>query len=103
MLILKAIIKAITTLSTLIIAMFFLMLTIILYYNSPNSYHKEDKRFIIESGLTLREVVDKLHKEKIVRHPGAFLYLGQITKGIDRKSTRLNSSHSQQSRMPSSA
>ncbi len=85
MLILKAIIKAITTLSTLIIAMFFLMLTIILYYNSPNSYHKEDKRFIIESGLTLREVVDKLHKEKIVRHPGAFLYLGQITKGIDPK------------------
>ena len=26
-----------------------------------------------------------------------------LTKGLDRKSTRLNSSHSQQSRMPSSA
>ena len=28
---------------------------------------------------------------------------GDRTRGIDRKSTRLNSSHSQQSRMPSSA
>ena len=30
-------------------------------------------------------------------------YCGQISLGTDRKSTRLNSSHSQQSRMPSSA
>ena len=29
--------------------------------------------------------------------------LKEFTKSIDRKSTRLNSSHSQQSRMPSSA
>ena len=28
---------------------------------------------------------------------------GTVTRGVDRKSTRLNSSHSQQSRMPSSA
>ena len=30
-------------------------------------------------------------------------FVEEFDKGIDRKSTRLNSSHSQQSRMPSSA
>ena len=30
-------------------------------------------------------------------------YASQLFSGVDRKSTRLNSSHSQQSRMPSSA
>ena len=31
------------------------------------------------------------------------IYKGKKVAGLDRKSTRLNSSHSQQSRMPSSA
>ena len=35
--------------------------------------------------------------------PGAFWAFANSWRDIDRKSTRLNSSHSQQSRMPSSA
>lgn len=82
---LKYLFKLVTTFSIAVIILFFAILSIILYYNAPNSYHKQDKRFIIESGLTLREVVNKLHNEKIIRHPSAFLYLGQIIKGIDPK------------------
>lgn len=58
---------------------------VIMYFNAPNSYQKEDKRFIIENGLTLRQVVEKLHKEEIVRNPEVFLYLSQLIKGIDPK------------------
>lgn len=56
-----------------------------MYFNAPNLYHNTDKKFIIEHGLTLREVVNKLHKEKIVRNPTAFLYISQIFKGYDPK------------------
>ncbi len=63
----------------------FLLLIIIMYFNAPNFYHSEDKRFLVESGMTLRQVVEKLHEEKIIRHPSAFLYLGQLIKGIDPK------------------
>jgi UPF0755 protein len=62
-----------------------LLLSIIMYYNAPNSYHREDKRFIVESGMTLRQVVEKLHQEKIVKSPSAFLYIGQLIKGINPK------------------
>jgi hypothetical protein len=41
------------------------MLGLIMYFNAPNSYHTQDKRFIIESGMTLREVVEKLQGESI--------------------------------------
>lgn len=61
------------------------MLGVIIYFNAPNSYHTEDKRFLVESGMTLREVVDKLHQDKIIKNPSAFLYLGQLIKGIDPK------------------
>ncbi len=56
-----------------------------MYFNAPNSYHSQDKRFIIESGMTLRQVVEKLHSEKIVKNPTAFLYISQLIKGIDPK------------------
>ncbi len=56
-----------------------------MYFNAPNSYHREDKRFIIESGMTLRQVVEKLHSERIVKNPEAFLYISQVIKGIDPK------------------
>lgn len=56
-----------------------------MYFNAPNSYHREDKRFIIESGMTLRQVVEKLHQERIIKNPETFLYLAQIIKGIDPK------------------
>jgi UPF0755 protein len=61
------------------------LLSIIMYFNAPNSYHREDKRFIIESGMTLREVVNKLYEEKIIKSPTTFLYIGQLIKGIDPK------------------
>lgn len=61
------------------------MLGIIMYYNAPNSYHREDKRFIVESGMTLRQVVNKLYDEKIIKSPSAFLYIGQLIKGMDPK------------------
>jgi UPF0755 protein len=71
---------------TVIVFFYFVsMLSVIMYFNAPNSYHREDKRFIIESGMTLREVVDKLHKEQIIKNPAAFLYIGQLIKGIDPK------------------
>lgn len=35
--------------------------------------------------MTLREVVEKLHQEKIIKNPSAFLYIGQLIKGIDPK------------------
>ncbi len=62
-----------------------LMLSVILYFNAPNSYHREDKRFIIENGLTFRQVVNKLYDEKIIKNPTAFLYLAQLIKGLDPK------------------
>lgn len=56
-----------------------------MYFNAPNGYHREDKRFIIESGMTLRQVVEKLHSDKIIKSPTAFLYIGQLIKGVDPK------------------
>jgi UPF0755 protein len=61
------------------------MFILILYFHSPNSRHIEDKNFIIESGLTLKEVINKLHKENIIHHPTLFLYLSQLFKGHDPK------------------
>lgn len=71
--------------SVIVICYLVLMLGVIMYFNAPNSYHREDKRFIIESGMTLREVVNKLHEENIIKSPAAFLYIGQLIKGVDPK------------------
>lgn len=57
--------------------------SLIMYFNAPNSYHREDKRFIIENGLTFRQVVEKLGKEHIVRNPTTFLYISQLVKGYN--------------------
>lgn len=54
-----------------------------MYFNAPNSYHKTDKKFIIEHGMTFRQVVEKLNREQIIRHPTAFLYTAQLVKGYD--------------------
>jgi UPF0755 protein len=73
------------TLSVLIAIYLVIILTLVIYFNAPNFYHKQDKKFIIESGLTLRQVVNKLYQEKIIQHPRAFLIIGQMIKGIDSK------------------
>ncbi len=70
------------------VAIFFYLVSVmfvIMYFNAPNSYHSEDKRFIVENGLTFREVVEKLHKEHIIKSPSTFLYLSQLIKGLDPK------------------
>lgn len=69
--------------SVSVIAVLVSIFALVMYFNSPNSYHKEDKKFVIEYGLTFRQVVNKLHKEKIVRHPTAFLYVAQLVKGYN--------------------
>lgn len=71
--------------SVLVFCYAVIILSIIMYFNAPNSYHREDKRFLIESGLTFRQVVEKLHHEGIIKNPDAFLYLSQLIKGIDPK------------------
>lgn len=76
---------ACATFSVITFLYVFLSFAFVAYFNAPNSYHREDKRFIIDSGMTLREVVDRLHQEKIIKSPGAFLYIGQLIKGIDPK------------------
>lgn len=73
------------TLSVLTIFYITLVLGVIMYFNAPNSYHKEDKRFVVEKGMTLREVVEKLHQEKVIKSPNTFLYIGQMIKGLDPK------------------
>ncbi len=74
-----------TYFSVLVFCYLVSVLAVIMYFNAPNSYHREDKGFIIESGLTFRQVVEKLHKEKIIKNPTAFLYLSQLVKGLDPK------------------
>ena len=59
------------------------MLSLIIYFNAPNHYHNQDKKFIIENGLTFRQVVYKLHREKIIPHATIFLYTSQLVKGYN--------------------
>jgi UPF0755 protein len=71
--------------SLLIMASIIAILGLIVYFNVPNFYHKADKKFLIQNGLTFREIVTKLHDEGIVRSPTAFLYVSQIIKGHNPK------------------
>jgi len=76
---------ACATLSVAIICYLVLVLGMIMYFNAPNSYHKSDKQFVVEKGMTLREVVEKLNREQIIQSPNTFLYIGQLIKGVDPK------------------
>jgi UPF0755 protein len=81
---LSKIIAHISTAFSVLVFLFLIgVLSLTMYFNAPNSYHKEDKRFIIENGLTFRQVVEKLGEEKIVRNPTAFLYISQLVKGYN--------------------
>jgi UPF0755 protein len=71
--------------SLLVLASLVTIFSLIMYFNAPNLHHDSDKKFIIESGLTLTQVVQKLHEEKIVKNPTAFLYVSQIIKGYNPK------------------
>ena len=87
------------------------------YYNQPilkeigASFHADESRVGIISVLTqagyaiglffITPLGDKLHRKKLILGLQALLIAALL--GIDRKSTRLNSSHDELSRMPSSA
>lgn len=73
------------TLSVVVICYLVLVLGMIMYFNAPNSYHKSDKRFVVDKGMTLREVVEKLNQEQVIQSPNTFLYIGQLIKGVDPK------------------
>ncbi len=72
-------------LSVLVLLYLVTILAIITYFNSPNSYHRVDKRFTVEKGMTFRQVVDKLYAEKIIKSPTTFLYFSQLIKGLNPK------------------
>ena len=57
--------------------------SLIMYFNAPNSYHQTDQRFVVDSGMTFRQVVERLYQEKIIKSPSAFLYISQLIKGVD--------------------
>ena len=62
-------------------------------------------KFIVSPGFD-PEIVDYCLEKEIPVFPGCITpseVAQAVKRGLDRKSTRLNSSHSQQSRMPSSA
>lgn len=79
------IVSTCATFSAIVLLYLIFLLCIITYFNAPNSYHREDKRFVIERGMTLRQVVEKLHDEEIIKSPGAFLLISQLIKGLDPK------------------
>ena len=81
---LKKIIHNICVFFSLLVSLFLIgVLSLVMYFNAPNGYHKQDKKFIIENGLTFRQVVNKLHKEEIIGNPTAFLYISQLVKGYN--------------------
>lgn len=71
--------------STITILFVISIFAIILFFHSPNKNYQSDKHFIIESGLTLREVIHKLNEEDIIQHPKLFLYFSQLFKGYNPK------------------
>lgn len=81
----KTLLNICASFSVFIFCYLFVVLGIIMYFNAPNNFHKDDKRFIIDNGMTFREVVEKLHKDEIIEHPTAFLYISQLINGIDPK------------------
>ncbi len=83
---LKKLIFNISALFSVVVLSFIIAIfLLIMYFNAPNFYHNSDKKFIIENGLTFRQVVEKLHQEKIVRNPEVFLYVSQVFKGYNPK------------------
>ena len=66
-----------------------------------NGGHLASNLGVVEISLALVRTLD-IEKDRIVFDTGHQCYVHKLLTG-DRKSTRLNSSHTQKSRMPSSA
>jgi UPF0755 protein len=71
--------------STIIFIFMMSSLSIIMYFNAPNSFQKQDALFVVKRGATFKQVVDKLYDEKIIAHPKVFLYLSRIIGGYNPK------------------
>ena len=75
----------------------------------PNNVAKSMFKKFYQTDITLSRKKDGtglglyICQQLVLLHGGKIWFDSSIDKGTDRKSTRLNSSHSQQSRMPSSA
>lgn len=81
----KKILNLCASFSVIVFCYLFLVLGVIMYFNAPNSHHREDTRFIVNNGMTFRQVVEKLHQEKVIKSPASFLYISQLIKGLDPK------------------
>ena len=66
-------------------------------------FHPGKCNLVIGESGSGKTTLMKMMVGLLVPDSGEILYEGENFISIDRKSTRLNSSHSQQSRMPSSA
>ena len=72
------------------------------YFRLLEDFKPEAIGFSLNYLANIPEVVD-LAKETQRRLPECFIFAGGHSASLDRKSTRLNSSHLRTSRMPSSA
>ena len=81
----KTLSKVSFIISSIIILFVIGIFSIMVFFHSPTASHKEDKIFFIESGMTLKEVIHKLHQENIIQHPTLFLYFSQLFKAYDPK------------------
>ena len=79
------------------------MLISYIYYNYE--ILQEENRFLKDSDSVVSKISDKLQLVGTVLHGfrGIYEIKENVTREEDRKSTRLNSSHTDISRMPSSA
>ena len=69
-----------------------------------NSKHlAELSRLRIDQQTSKLALAERIEQQLLVTHNGGLFKSSPDLICLDRKSTRLNSSHSQQSRMPSSA
>ena len=102
---LKKIVKKKIKLSFIYIIVIYIIFSITFYYslkNSNNINNKEFINFLLKGGNS--HLIGDYKLINIVNNSTKFLFSIDFTNpSSDRKSTRLNSSHNNQSRMPSSA
>ena len=77
--------------AVLILTLIILSLTLIYYYYQKNRYESKVQELFLKHGITCNNILASTSQGII------------FDAKIDRKSTRLNSSHVSESRMPSSA
>ena len=69
----------------------------------PDQKHERLKAMAEQRGISLSRMLDELTTQALVEFDTETRFMLRAQRGRDRKSTRLNSSHRNTSRMPSSA